>query len=401
MYNYKELNKIKTSLPIICIEEINDLSKNQIIDWGVKQSKIPETWKITKGEGVKIIVIDTGHPVHEDIGDNAKIGENFILNEPHEDLNGHQSHCTGIICSKNNKFGMVGVAPRSTCVSVKALNKNGSGTFDGLVKALEYAIDEKPDIVSMSLGSSRPHALIEQKIKTLYEMNIPVICAAGNSGHSGVNWPAAYEETIAVAAYDEMGRIASFSSKGPEVDWAAPGVNVYSTFLNNSYAVLSGTSMACPFMVGIVALMLSKHKKQEKESGQNDCKTVDQIKEHLLKYTIDKGDSGKDNYWGHGIVNVKDLIIEDSKPEPKPEPEPKPKPEPEPKPKPEPEPKPELKFKDWFKKYIAWIVLSAFALFVGAVGLYQCSQQVDVPKPPYIDENGNVDWDKKFQNEQK
>ena len=155
----------------------------------------------------------------------------------------------------------------------------------GLGEALEYAVKTKPDIVSMSLGAPRSFPYIHQLIKKLHNLNIPVVCAAGNSGNAGVNFPAKYEETISVAAYDINGNIASFSSKGPEVDWAAPGVNIYSTFLNNTYRRLSGTSMACPFVVGIIALMLAKHRKQEEETGENDCKTVDQIKEHLLKYT--------------------------------------------------------------------------------------------------------------------
>ena len=84
--------------------------------------------------------------------------------------------------------------------------------------------------------------------------------------------------------------------------------------------------MACPFVVGVIALMLSKHRKQEKAGGFNNCKTIEDIKQHLLKYTIDKGEKGKDNSWGYGIINVKDLIIEDSNPEPNPEPKPNPDP---------------------------------------------------------------------------
>ena len=75
------------------------------------------------------MVIDTGHPVHPDIGDNAIPGKNFIANEPIEDENGHQLHCTGIICAKDNETGMVGVAPEAKCISVKALAKNGGGSY--------------------------------------------------------------------------------------------------------------------------------------------------------------------------------------------------------------------------------------------------------------------------------
>ena len=73
---------------------------SQRIDWGLRQLNVPSTWSVTKGKGITVMVIDTGHPVHPDIGDNATPGKNFIPNEPIEDENGHQLHCTGIICKR-------------------------------------------------------------------------------------------------------------------------------------------------------------------------------------------------------------------------------------------------------------------------------------------------------------
>jgi subtilisin family serine protease len=381
------LKNIKTYLPIVCLDDFVDNQNSQIIDWGIRQNKIPETWKSSKGEGIKIAVIDTGHVFHEDIGDNSIIGENFIDNEPMEDLNGHQSHCTGIICAKNNTFGMVGVAPKAQCISIKALGKNGSGTFRGLVKALDYAIKIKPDIVSMSLGAPQPNSLIHDKIKQLYAMNIPVVCAAGNSGNRGVNWPAAYAETIAVAAYNKQGEISNFSSRGEQLDWAAPGEKIYSTYLKNSYAVLSGTSMACPFVAGIIALMLSKHKRQEKETGQNDCKTIKQILEHLKKYTLDRGEKGKDSDWGYGIININKLIQDYDKTQP-----PGPNPPHDPKPKPEPKPVP-----GFLKRNLAWVVFGAFIFISITIYAVSVIKNKDNNQIPYVDEKGNVDWDKKFE----
>jgi subtilisin family serine protease len=309
----------ETKLPKYEInEQLGSLS--QRIDWGLRQLNVPKTWSITRGGGITVMVIDTGHPVHPDIGDNAIEGKNCISGEPIEDENGHQLHCTGIICAKDNQTGMVGVAPEAKCISVKALNKSGSGSYYGLAEALDYAIEVKPDLVSMSLGGPTPSPVLQERIKTLYELNIPVICAAGNSGDGGVNYPAAFDETIAVAAYDKYGKVARFSSKGEKVEWAAPGVNIYSTFLNDGYASLSGTSMACPFIAGVVALMLAKHKKQEEATGMNDCKTVAQIREHLLKYTNDKGAVGRDNSWGYGVIDVEKLIGGDDEEPPSEEP---------------------------------------------------------------------------------
>ena len=375
----------ETYLPKV---EVNETlaSLSQVIDWGLRQANVPKTWQVTQGEGINILVIDTGFPDHIDIGDNAVRGANFISGEPIEDENGHQTHCVGIICAKNNGIGMVGVAPKAKAVCVKALAKSGGGSYAGLAKALDYAIETKPDIVSMSLGGSVPSPVLESRIKTLYEMNIPVICAAGNTGEGGVNWPAAYNETIAVAAHDQRGRIASFSSRGDKVEWAAPGVNIYSTYLENQYASLNGTSMACPFIAGVVALMLAKHKKQENETGKNDCKTVEEIRQHLLKYTMDKGRLGKDNAWGYGIIDVEKMIGE--KPEPKPEPEPEPKPEPEPEPKPEPAPEPENPEEDaerWRK-----ILIKAGVVIFMAITSFSLTK---------CDKDEEVNWDEKYQKE--
>ena len=400
MKRHRRNAKIETKLPFLQInEEMTSLS--QRVDWGLKQLNVPATWSVTKGEGVTAMVIDTGHPIHPDIGDNAIEGKNCIPGEPLEDENGHQLHCTGIICAKDNETGMVGVAPEAKCISVKALAKNGSGSYLGLGEALDYAIEMKPDVVSMSLGGPTPSALLQRKIKRLYDMNIPVVCAAGNTGEGGVNWPAAFDETIAVAAYDKYGNIANFSSRGEKVEWAAPGVRIYSTFLNNGYASLSGTSMACPFITGVICLMIAKHRKQEQETGKNDCKTVAEIREHLLKYTNDKGAVGRDNSWGYGVIDVEKLIkgedwpIEEPKEEEPPVEEP-PKEEP-PKEEPPVEEPPKEEPPQKKKKSILFVVLGVIAVVaIIGVAIYM-NDKVDIPPPPYIDENGNIDWNKKFE----
>ena len=396
-------------------EELGSLS--QRIDWGLRQLNVPSTWSVTKGEGITAMVIDTGHPVHPDIGDNAIEGKNCISGEPIEDENGHQLHCTGIICAKDNETGMVGVAPEAKCISVKALAKNGSGSYYGLAEALDYAIEMKPDVVSMSLGGPSPSPVLHDRIKTLYEMNIPVVCAAGNSGDGGVNYPAAFDETIAVAAYDRWGKIANFSSKGEKVEWAAPGVNIYSTFLNNGYASLSGTSMACPFITGVICLMLAKHKKQEAETGKNDCKTVAQIREHLLKYTKDKGEVGKDNSWGYGVIDVEKMIKDGEEvSEPTPTPTNTVTNTPTKTPTPTNTKTPTKthtktqtptntpdKVKPKPKKNKLPLIIGGVVAVIGIIGavIYFATKQdeVIIPNPPYINEHGEIDWDKKYEQE--
>jgi subtilisin family serine protease len=294
--------------------EVKDVitTLSQKMDWGIVQNNIPKTWTTTQGEGVKVMVIDTGWSNHKDLGDNSLPGICTVPRQDVVDRQGHGTHVAGIIAAQNNSTGMVGVAPKATVIGVKALGDDGSGSYDSIAMALEYAIEQKPDVISMSLGSPSTSKRITKAVKKLTKMNIPIICAAGNDGARGVDYPGKYPETIAIAAYDKHGNIANFSGIGEQVDFAAPGVDIYSTYLKNRYAVLSGTSMACPFISGIVALLLAKHKKQEKETGKNDCKTIDQIKEHLLKYTIDKGIIGKDSKWGYGMIDVENMILDDT-----------------------------------------------------------------------------------------
>lgn len=357
--------KEEITLPDFDVEEVYT-SFSQTYDWGLKYSNIPDTWKVSKGKGITIAVIDTGMPDHKDIGDNAVEGGNYIPTEDIYDYNGHQTHCVGIISAKDNQEGFVGVAPESKCVCYKALSTNGGGTYGQINAALRDVIKLKPDLVSMSLGGRTPNAEMHKLIIDLYKMNIPVVCAAGNSGARGVCYPAAFPETIAIAAFNKLGMIASFSSRGSQVDWAAPGADIYSTYLNQSYASLSGTSMACPFMAGVIALMIAKHKEQEKRTGKNDCKTVQDIKDHLLKYTNDKGSLGKDDSWGYGVVDVQKLLATTTTTSTTPKPTtttPAPKKE---------KGKSILAF---LKKHAGWVMFGAFLLCALGVFLYSCAYE--------------------------
>lgn len=302
--------------PYTVTKVVSTLSQTQ--DWGIKQNNLPEAWKTTRGENTVVMVLDTGHSNHIDLKGGI-LDDKCIttIDNNIEDAQGHSSHCQGIIGSRDNQVGCVGVAPECKIITVKVLGDDGIGSFEAIIKGLEYAAKIKPDVVSMSLGAPAGSTEMHNAIKKLYNMNIPLVVASGNDGNdSPVNFPARYPECIAVAAYDKDQNIANFSCGGKEVFIAAPGVQIFSTYLNNTYAKLSGTSMATPFLAGIIALLISKHKKQERETGKNDCKTVEDIKTHLKKYAIDKGKIGKDDLYGWGLLDVVSLIGAESNGQP-------------------------------------------------------------------------------------
>ena len=281
--------------------------------WQLTQNNIPETWSITRGEGICVWVIDTGRCIHKDVIENILGYVNFVPKEPATDLNGHQTAVCGIIAAKENDSGMVGVAPDAKIFCVKGLDKDGVGEIPSIFQALNFAVKTlsgeekrapKPDIICMSLGMASPFpSFVYDLIKKIYNYNVTIVCAAGNDGERGVAYPAAYRECLAVAAYDKDSNTAKFSAVGPEVDFAAPGVDIVSTWLNDDFKTIKGTSFAAPYVAGVVALMLSKHRKQEKLTGKNDCKTPAQVKIHLAKYAKDAGKPGHDPNFGFGIID--------------------------------------------------------------------------------------------------
>lgn len=306
------------TLPPFTVETVfTTLSQSQ--DWGLRKLRIPEMWQRTKGEGITIAVIDTGFPgtrdfIHPDLKNNMlhNMSETCIQGESIYDLkSGHGTFCCGIIAAEDNNIGYVGYAPKAKVLTIKALANNGSGSLGSIEKALEYAIQVKPDIVSMSLGAPFGSKRLHDLVCKLDSMCIPVIVAAGNGGaETGVLYPAKYREAFAIAAYDANGEVADFSAVGPEVDFAFPGVDVTSTFLNGGYAKLSGTSFACPACAGVVALIMAERKKEVAEGKAQPFKTTNEIYQILKDSAIHpESDGGRDVYSGWGIVDVSRLYV--------------------------------------------------------------------------------------------
>lgn len=280
------------------------LTLSQTIDWGVKAVGAPEVWRFTKGSGVRVVVLDTGvcqsHPDLDIASVFSACGDSGY------DGSGHGSHVCGIIAAQDNDTGVVGVAPEVELHSGKILDDNGFGGFDMMREGLQWAYSLEPDIISMSLGcNTRPPQYVIDLIEDGLDMGISFFAAAGNDGRGlGVNqdsvdYPARIPGVFAVGANNKAGEHADFSAPGPDVDFSAPGVNIFSTYKNNGYAKLSGTSMATPMVTGVAALILAHHKHGKHETPINDQKD---LYEHLKKISNDAGEVGRDNYFGYGIV---------------------------------------------------------------------------------------------------
>jgi major intracellular serine protease len=296
--------------PYVKEEIISIQDAMQKCSWSITAFDLPSAWNKTKGEGVKVAVLDTGCDLdHPDLKCNLLPGINLVKpSSPPNDDNNHGTHVSGIIAAKNNEIGMVGVAPEAKIVPVKVLDKHGNGSLEDVTKGIRWSVDEaKVDLICMSLGSPNPVQEVRKAIQYAQSKGVVCFVAAGNSGVTkSVFYPANYPETIAIGSIDENFNRSSFSNTGRNLDFMAPGNRILSTIPKNWYALLSGTSMAAPFAVGVAALLLSYSRKKGKE-----FRTAAEYVEEFKKHTIPVSElhfEDRKFYEGFGIIDPKRLV---------------------------------------------------------------------------------------------
>ena len=231
----------------------------QMTPWGVISVQAPSVWFLTRGEGVRVGIIDTGIDLgHPDLQAAYAGGYDFVHNDsvPEEeaegDAFGHGTRMAGIIAASDNGFGLVGAAPGVSLHVLKIFPKSGGALTSNVIRAIDWAIAQKLDVVSCSFGGETPSRLEQEAFARARRANVLVIAAVGNHA-SWVRYPAAYPSVVGVGAMDRTRGIASFSNTGTEVDFVAPGVDLLSTIISGSGRVGSitlddGTSLtARPF----------------------------------------------------------------------------------------------------------------------------------------------------------
>ncbi|MGP4041246.1 S8 family peptidase [Gracilibacillus sp. D59] len=250
---------------------------------GIQLVQAPAIWeKSNQGKDIVVAVIDTGVDTdHPDLKDRIIGGRNFTTDyngdfNKFEDNNGHGTHVSGTIAASLDDNGVVGVAPKSKILSIKALTGEGSGEYEWIINAINYATEwrgpekERVRVICMSLGGPNDVPEMHEAIRNAVNQDISVVVAAGNEGDGQEDtfeqaYPGAYNEVISVGAVNKKLKIAPFSNTNNEVDLVAPGVEIMSTYLNNKFATLSGTSMAAPHVAGALALIINL---SEKEFGR-------------------------------------------------------------------------------------------------------------------------------------
>lgn len=296
-------------------------------DWGHETTEAGSR-KTFLGDGIKIAIIDSGitrHPSLKVIG-----GKNFIMGEAEtawdNDEEGHGTHCAGVIAALTNAVSVWGYVPKASIYSFRVFGgRDGGGYSSDIADAIALAVKKGCDIISMSLVTSEPSSHVRREIERATDAGVLCVAAAGNDG-GDVAYPAKYKNVIAVSAIGKVGAypkdshhrsaespvksqagdfyLASFSNRGEEIDFCAPGVAITSTVPPDAFSAWDGTSMACPHVAGIAALALQSSPKIL--NAPRDSERMGKLYDRLLGISLDLG-MGQ-IYQGSGLPLVSRLI---------------------------------------------------------------------------------------------
>lgn len=266
--------------------------------WNLPIIETNRGWQLSKGSNDVIVgVVDTGVDLkHPDLQGRLLKGYNVIEPDkaPADDV-GHGTHVAGIISANvNNSEGIAGMMWGGKILPVKALDKSGSGTTYSVAQGIIWATDHGAKVINMSLGNYADAQFLHEAIKYAFERDVVLIAATGNDNTERPGFPAAYPEVLSVSATDYNLQKASFSNYGDYIDVMAPGESIASTYPDNQYAALSGTSMASPHVAALAALI---------RSVNPELKNTE-VMDIIRKNVIDLGDSGRDKYYGYGQIDV-------------------------------------------------------------------------------------------------
>jgi thermitase len=266
--------------------------------WNLPLIETVQGWQVNRGaKDVVVAVVDTGVDLkHPDLQGQLLPGYNVISgsDSPQDDV-GHGTHVSGVIAALvNNNLGVAGMTWYNKVLPVKVLDQTGAGSTYSVAQGIIWATDHGAKVMNLSLGNYADSGFLHDAIKYAYDKDVALIAASGNDNTERPGYPAAYPEVFAVAATDSENKKAPFSNYGDYIDVAAPGVSIASTYPNNQYAALSGTSMASPHVTALAALIRST----------NPMLKNTEVYEVMRQSAQDLGSPGRDKYFGFGLIDV-------------------------------------------------------------------------------------------------
>jgi subtilisin family serine protease len=238
--------------------------------WGFKSFGIDKIWSETKGEKIKVALLDSGLNFNlDDFKDNPNISFYNAFNDSENkndcldsDITGHGTDCTAILCAKGASF--YGVAPDISLVVIKITNQEGGRTIPAFKRGLSKAIDEGADVISISFSLAKTNSNtndiedIHQLVKKAYNRNITIVASAGDSGTLSfpINlYPASFPECLSIGGITMNRKRSNSSCRSDFLDLMGPGENITSLF--NPALPIKGTSFSTPFVAGVIALFKS------------------------------------------------------------------------------------------------------------------------------------------------
>ncbi|MGB3183100.1 MAG: S8 family serine peptidase [Cyclobacteriaceae bacterium] len=238
------------------VKENNGRLQADIMPWGISWVGTSSATNIPSNR--RAWIVDTGIDLdHIDLNVDGAMAFNAVGSEGQDDLNGHGTHVAGIVGAKYNNLGVRGVCSGVKVVPVKVAQQNGTYWTSDLIDGINYihAVASANDVINVSLRQSL-NATVNQELIDLANTFVWVVVAAGNDANNAANYSPASTGTqnriFCISAHDSNGDWAWFSNYGDVVDNCAPGVSIYSTYKNGTYATLNGTSMAAPHAAGVL-----------------------------------------------------------------------------------------------------------------------------------------------------
>ena len=273
-------------------------------EWNLKMinakggNKVGKKHKAKRNQKVKVAIIDSGVDYSEDI-DVAK-RKNFIPGEDevsilYEDGSGHGTSVAGIIAAKDNDLGITGINENVELYSAKVLDNKNVAPLSRIIEAINWAIEEKVNIINMSFGTTANSQALYNAIKKADDAGILLIASAGNN--ETVEYPAKYEEVVAVGSINAEGELSEQSASGDELEVVAPGEQILSTSAFDGVMACSGTSMSAPHVAGVASIL-----------WQKDMNMPADFIRKLLRSTVK--DMGDENDYGYGVIDLDKALEE-------------------------------------------------------------------------------------------
>lgn len=268
--------------------------------WALERIEAFDAWDLALGAGVTVAVLDTGvSSTHPELAGRILPGWDFVNGDPDAtDDAGHGTYIAGVIAAAHDGQNLAGMAPEAVILPVKVLNAEGTGSTANFAAGIVYAVDAGARVINISAGGVSNSQTLLDAINYAENNGVVIVSSTGNDGAGFSNYPAYYPSVLAVSASTEVDTVAEFSTRGPFVDIAAPGVDIHGTWWSaesgDGYAIASGTSAATPYVTGTAALLLQL----------NSELTASQVRHLLTSSALDIDRPGLDERSGYGRLDA-------------------------------------------------------------------------------------------------